>query len=232
MQQAALIVAHGFPSDPTPQEHRLKALARDVAAHLPGWQVRGATLAAPGALEAALDAMAPPLVYPFFMAEGWFTGSELPRRLAGRAQAQLAPFGVSPRLDALITATLAASLADQGWQGRDTGLLLAAHGSQRSRTSADSTYALADRLRATMPWREIRCGFIEEDPRLASTARDMGQAICLPFFALTAGHVLDDLPQALTEAAFAGPLLPPIGMAPDVAALIAADLHAALPAGA
>ncbi len=36
-------------------------------------------------------------------------------------------------------------------------------------------------------------------------------AICLPLFATRAGHVQFDVPAALTEAGFTGPLLAPIG---------------------
>ncbi|MEH6750754.1 MAG: cobalamin biosynthesis protein CbiX, partial [Paracoccaceae bacterium] len=78
----ALIVAHGAPADPAPQEEVLQALAAATAPHLPaGWRVRGATLAADGALEAALHGLTDPLIYPFFMAEGFITGTLLPRRL-------------------------------------------------------------------------------------------------------------------------------------------------------
>lgn len=81
--RSALIVAHGSPSDPDPQEAALQALAQAVAAHLPGWQVRGATLAAEGAFDAGVAALEAPLIYPFFMARGYFTG----RVLAGKAEA-------------------------------------------------------------------------------------------------------------------------------------------------
>ena len=44
----ALIVAHGNPSDPAPQEAALSRLAAQVAKQLPGWGLRGATLAKAG----------------------------------------------------------------------------------------------------------------------------------------------------------------------------------------
>ncbi|GGH48224.1 hypothetical protein GVY41_04875 [Frigidibacter albus] len=82
----ALIVAHGQPSDPDPAEAALARLAERVAAELPAaWQVEAATLAAPGALEAALaragSGSAPLLIYPMFIADGWFTQVNLPARL-------------------------------------------------------------------------------------------------------------------------------------------------------
>lgn len=225
-QTSAVIVAHGFPSDPGPQEAAMQALAARVGDHLPGWTMRGATLAAPGALDAALDGLDQPLVYPFFMAEGWFTGTELPRRLDGRGRV-MAPFGVEPGLTDLCARIVADTLAQHGWQAGDTALLLAAHGSQRSRTSADSAFAMADRLRARMGLRQITCGFVEEAPFLADAAKGQGQAICLPFFALRAGHVIEDIPQALEQAEFSGAVLPPLGEAAGVPALIADSLQQA-----
>lgn len=82
----ALIVAHGQPSDPGPAEAALARFAARVAAELPaGWQIGSATLAAPGALEAALAeagaGAGPLLIYPMFIADGWFTQVNLPARL-------------------------------------------------------------------------------------------------------------------------------------------------------
>lgn len=224
----AVIVAHGQPGDPGPQESALQALAAAVTLHLPGATVRGATLAMEGSLEAALDGLARPLVYPFFMAEGFFTGRMLPGRLekAGRSDArQLPPFGIDPALPALTARVATGAAAAHGIDPTEAALLLAAHGSQVSDTSKNSTYAMAERLAALTPFVRIEVGLIEEPPFLAEIARDLGRALCLPFFALRAGHVTGDIPEALAEAGFEGPLLPAIGEHPDVPALIAAAIR-------
>lgn len=221
----ALIVAHGQPADPEPQEAAIAQLAARVAALCPGWRIAGATLAAPGALEAALAGLDQPLVLPFFMAEGWFTRTTLPRRLAaaGWQGRQLPAFGSAPEM-----ADLCAQAAAEGAAGLDPAqatLLLAAHGSQVARASAEGAEAMAARLRANTPFRAVVTGFIEEAPFVADVARDLGPAVCLPFFALRAGHVTDDLPQALAEAGFTGPLLPPVGEHARVPAILAAALR-------
>lgn len=216
--QEALLVAHGSPADPAPQEAVMMALAVRVAMWLPGWRVRGTTLASPGALEAALERMQAPLIYPFFMAEGWFTGVNLPRRLkaAGKSDlVQLAPFGTDPGLPDLMAAAA----------GTGAGLLIAAHGSKVSKTSSDTTYRMVEKLRAAALFREVRAGFVEEAPFLEDAAKDMGAGVCLPFFALSAGHVAGDVPEALEKAGFEGVLLPPIGEDIGVARLIAAALE-------
>lgn len=225
---SALIVAHGSPADPDPQEQALQALAARVQARMPGWQVRGATLAMPGALEAALATLPAPLIYPFFMAQGWFTGRELPRRLAAAGAGdlcQMAPFGVDPSLPALVARVATAGALAGGLDIAKSTLLLAAHGSKVSRTSADSTLAMAEQMRALTGFARVAVGFVEEAPFLADAARDLGPAVCLPFFALRAGHVAGDVPEALEQAAFSGPLLPEIGAHDATATLIAAALR-------
>ena len=226
-QPSALLVAHGYPSQPGPTEAAMQRLAGAVGAYLPGWQLRGATLAAPGALEQALDGLDAPLIYPFFMAEGWFTKTVLPQRLAqaGRPNLrQLQAFGSDPGLAALVAAQVQAACKAQGWQLQDSALLLAAHGSQRARASALGAQGMAAQLAQLLALRGIRCAFVEEAPFLADAAQGMGQALCLPFFALAASHVLEDIPAAMAKAGFAGPILPPIGAAPSVPSLISAAL--------
>jgi sirohydrochlorin ferrochelatase len=106
----------------------------------------------------------------------------------------------------------------------DSALLVAAHGSKVSRTSADSTHAMVAALGPLTGFGHILAGFVEEAPFLADQARSLTQGICLPFFALEAGHVVGDIPEAMEEAGFVGPILPPIGQHPDVPKLIAEAL--------
>jgi sirohydrochlorin ferrochelatase len=84
---------------------------------------------------------------------------------------------------------------------------------------------MAAALSARCDFARVEVGFVEEAPFLVDAARGLGQALCLPLFALRAGHVVDDLPEALAAAGFAGPLLPPIGEHAAVPALLAAALR-------
>lgn len=221
--RSALIVAHGSPADPAPQEAAMQALAVRVAMWLPGWRVRGATLAADGALEAALAGMDAPLIYPFFMAEGWFTRTTLPKRLGGAGR-QLPAFGGDPGMvDLVVRVTEAAALA-AGLEPAAAVLLIAAHGSKVSRASANGARALVESVTSRGVFDRVEVGFVEEAPYLADAARDLGAAVCLPFFALRAGHVAVDVPEALALAGFEGVLLPAIGEHGDVAQMIAAAL--------
>lgn len=224
---SALIVAHGSPSDPAPQEAALRALAADVGERLANWRVEGATLAAEGALEAALARLDRPVIYPFFMAEGWFTRTALPRRLtqAGAAGLRRLPaFGLAPELPGLTARAAREGAEAAGCDPRATTLLIAAHGSQVSRASAEGARAMAGLLGRMAPFRRVLTAFVEEAPYLYQVARGLDQAVCLPFFALRAGHVAADVPEALAAAGFRGPLLPAIGEHPEVPRIVAAAL--------
>ncbi|HPG23911.1 MAG TPA: CbiX/SirB N-terminal domain-containing protein [Amaricoccus sp.] len=204
-------------------------LARAVEALLPGWRIRGATLAGEGTLEAALAGLGPGavLVYPHFMADGWFVRQQLPRRLraAGRPEAAvLPPFGLAPE-----TAALALRLAREGTTAHGLApeastLLLAAHGSPSDPRPAAVTRRVAAAIARAGHFRSVRVGFVDEEPRLAVAARLPGPALCLPFFAARNSHVEVDLPEALAEAGFPGPILPPVGTDAAVPRIIADGL--------
>lgn len=224
---SALIVAHGQPSDAAPAEAALGLLAAAVASHLPGWIVRSATLADPDALARAVTGNCG-LVYPMFMAGGWFTSTHLPERLAAANAADwriLAPFGLDPAVQALTVRIALESTERQSPPA--TEMLLAAHGSFRSTAPSDVAYAMARHLQAA-GLAHVAVGFIDQSPKISAVARTFGKdAVCLPFFAASGGHVTDDLPQALAMGGFSGRLLPPVGLDPRVPGLIARALLAA-----
>ena len=230
----AVIISHGQPSDAAVAERELCALARRVAALAPGWDIRSATLAAPLSVAMALhDAPGTTLVYPLFMADGWFTRVALPRRLGSSSAQVLPPFGCDAALPPLAARTLRRVLQDRGWAPETTRLFIAGHGSGRSARPAEVTQAFGAALSRTLPLAKVRCGFVEQAPFLAEAADGLGQhALCLPFFAAKRGHVLDDLPQALDAVGFEGVRLDPIGLWPEVPSLIAETLQAARSAAA
>lgn len=209
----------------------MRALAGRVADQLPDWSVAGATLAGPGALETALQAVPGRglLVYPLFMADGWFVRLKLPQRLrqAGRTAFDvLPPLGLHPDLPAICHAYLRRAVAAAGLRERQTTVLLAAHGSPSDPRPRQVAEQAADSIGKTGVFREVRTGLLEEAPFLADAARLDGPAVCLPFFAGRAGHVNSDLPAALAQASFPGPVLDPIGLRPEVAGIVAAALTA------
>lgn len=218
-----LIVAHGQPSDPGPAARELADLAFRVGEHLPGWKVAAATLAESGAVE-AVAATGPGLVFPLFMAGGWFTRVQIPSRLAQtgvRGWQVLEPFGCDPTVH-----QLARTLAHEAG-GSD--VIVAAHGSFKSPVPAAIARTVAGLIAQDRPDHRVETGFIDQAPQLSGITGMGPDAICLPFFAMAGGHVTDDIPAALAGAGFRGRILPPVGVDHRVPGLIAAAVLAGRP---
>jgi sirohydrochlorin ferrochelatase len=190
-------------------------------------------LAEPGALsrEVAMAAEVG-LVYPLFMAGGWFTRTHLPEKLAeagGTGWRVLPPFGLDEAVQALAVTVLREALAEAGQRADQTQVLLAAHGSFRSPAPAEVAYAVAARVERALGLKGVAVGFIDQSPRIVEVAAALSdEAIVLPFFAARGGHVIDDLPAALAEAGFAGRVLPPLGLDARVPGIIRRSLRMAL----
>lgn len=218
-----LILAHGQPSDPLPAAAELAAFAAKVAALMPGVAVTSATLAEPGALGRAVAGRASGLVYPMFMAGGWFTRVQIPAKLAevgattGAGGWQvLEPFGCDPAVHDLCVSLAREAAAEE--------LVLAAHGSGRSTVPSDIARHVAGRIGDEAGIGRVAVGFIDQVPQLSSLTGFGPRAVCLPFFAAEGDHVTDDLPQALERAGFKGRILPPIGHDPRVPGIAAAAI--------
>lgn len=234
--RTALIVAHGQPSDPERPERELAARAARIEAMLPGWTVRSATLAASGALAAAIDALGEtPVIYPMFMTDGWFVSTNLPRRLAdaGAGDARiLPPLGLDPKLPAMILSRLDRACREMDRAAKDMPLLLAAHGSPSNPRPRRVTEALAETIRRESGFAAVVTGYVDEAPYLRDAAAETRNGLCLPFFATSNSHVLEDLPEALEEGHYAGTVLPPVGEWDEIPALIAGALAETEPAEA
>jgi sirohydrochlorin ferrochelatase len=214
-------VAHGQPSDPRPAGAALEALAARVQALLPGWEVAAATLAEAGSMARAVAGQPGGVVFPMFMAGGWFTRVQIPKHLAEAGAAGwtvLEPFGCDPLVHDLCVALVREAGADQ--------VILAAHGSFKSSAPSDIARHVAERIAAETGAR-VASGFIDQEPQLSSLTGRAG--VCLPFFAAAGGHVSDDIPAALEAAGFAGRILPPVGLDARVPGIIAEAIRRGIP---
>ena len=222
-----IIVAHGQPSNPALAAAELAALAAKVAQLLPGQTVTSATLAEPEALGQAVAKLGQGgLLYPLFMAGGWFTRIHLPARLqtVGAVGWQvLEPLGCDTALH-----ELAVKAAAEALKTRTGPILLAAHGSFKSPVPSDIANHVAAKIRSELGCK-VLTAFIDQAPQLKDLAPLGSQAVCLPFFAASGGHVTIDIPAALTQSGFDGTLLPALGLRPEIPALIAEAIRAACP---
>lgn len=223
----ALIVSHGQPSEPAPAEAALAKLADKVSAHLLDWQIRSATLASKGHLEQVLPALEPgALIYPMFMAKGWFVTAALPKRLGSAQVNVLDPLGLDPALPDLAVETLQQAARVKGWEMPQTTVLLAAHGSGRSRKPAQMAHDFARAITERMDVAEVRVGFVEEEPFVDQAATGCSpMTLCLPLFACPGFHTTQDVPEALKKAGYPGILLPVLGEAQGVPQRIAKRLQ-------
>jgi sirohydrochlorin ferrochelatase len=221
MNKHALIVAHGQPSDPRLAGAALEVLAAQVQVLLQGWEVVAATLAEEGAIAHAVDGRPGGVVFPMFMAGGWFTKVQIPKKLAEAGAVGwtvLEPFGCDPAVHDLCVALAREAGADR--------VILAAHGSFKSPVPSDIAFHVAGRIAAEAGV-AAEAGFIDQDPQLSSLTG--GAGVCLPFFAAEGGHVSDDIPEALQKAGFTGSILPPVGLDDRVPGIIAAALARGVP---
>lgn len=222
-----LITAHGQPSDPGPAAAELAALAAKVAMFLPGQTVASATLAEPGALPAAVARLGPGgLLFPLFMAGGWFTRSHLPARLiaaGGQGWQVLEPLGCLTSLH-----ELAVKVAAEALQTHAGPIILAAHGSGKSSVPSDIAAHVGRKIHTELGC-AVHVGFIDQTPQLQDLPPLGDQAVCLPYFAASGGHITTDIPAALRAAGFTGTLLPPLGLHREIPALIAQAIRTASP---
>ncbi|MFC3181221.1 sirohydrochlorin chelatase [Cypionkella sinensis] len=218
-----LIVAHGQPSDPAPAAADLSRMAAQVASLLPGQAVAAATLAEPEALGHAIARLGQNgLLFPLFMAGGWFTRTHLPARLtAAGAQGWqvLEPLGCLPTLHDLAVQILAKTR-----QTHPGPVVLAAHGSFKSSAPSDIAQHLATKISTALGC-EVIPAFIDQTPQLADLPALGPDAVCLPYFAASGGHVTTDIPAALGKSGFKGTLLPALGLHREIPAMIAAAIR-------
>lgn len=224
----ALIVAHGQPSNPEPSERALAQLTARVQACLPEMRISSATMANGEYLEEALTSLpSNGLIYPLFMANGWFVRTALRKRLGGTPYHVLTPLGLDPVLPELAAGLIRNALEDQDFDAEQTQLLIAAHGSAHGHAAADSAYAFAKTLAEKVTMAKIGTGFIEQTPFLPDLSQSIdAPCLCLPFFAMDGDHMKDDVRQGLGDARFGGHILPALGQSDGIPELIAAALRA------
>lgn len=225
-----LMVAHGVSTDPAGSMTGLQVIADRIAGHLgDNWQISTAILSTPASFETAIKTLStddgPVWIWPHFMTSGWFVTHKLPRLLddAGLAQYRiLPPFGVMPGIEQDICAHVTAAMAADGRVAAQSDLLLVGHGSGKNPAVFDAMEAMIAGAAIQQAFRRVSLVHLEQAPFL--TKSDLGDldGVCLPLFAMTGGHVRDDIPPGLTAAGFTGKLLPPFGESAEAAAAIAA----------
>lgn len=189
-------------------------------------------------IEEAVERLIAPrlLVYPLFMAEGYFLRIATERlrtavRNGGHRTLEILPaFGVDPALAELVARRAAAAASGRGFAVAETMLVLVAHGSLRQRASQAATDLLAERVRRLGRFGGVCGAFLEQPPSLAEVLTGHGgPAVVVGMFIGNGLHGQADLQRLIGKLpaerlAFAGIA----GAWPDTADLVAGGLARAL----
>ena len=171
------------------------------------------------------------IVYPLFLADGYFTRVALPRLIdkarhddSTRAITVLPPLGLEPALvDVVADETVAATHA-RGIHPEEMTVVLLAHGSTKDGASWAAAEQLADHLHERWCFRDGRVALLEEPPSLAEAVADVqGPIVVVGLFAGEGMHGANDAGRLVAELARKDVILiGPVGALAGVAAVIKA----------
>ncbi len=231
---AIVLVAHGERGG-AGDNGVLRDCASRLRALMPGSDVRYCVLNGEPGVEAALSGLTPdcPLrVFPFFMSEGYFTQTAIPKAFSGAGQVTIhRPLGAVGGVADLVAAIAREGALRLGHAPADVTVVLAAHG------SASNTHAhtAIDRLRSALAAREefasVSTGYLEEEPFIEAVLQETAcPTVAVGMFAGEGLHSAEDLPRLLGNASGADCIYTgPVAARSEVAALIANELCAASP---
>jgi hydroxymethylbilane synthase len=231
-----VLAAHGAGDD-SPANQQVRALAESVASAItrshgsPGEDARVGVafrLGTPTFHDAFAQTPTAPLrVVPLMTSDGYFSRDVLQGALAHarpHAPATLAPpIGLDPRVRDLLVRPARQRLTHTS--AEHAAVLVVAHGTTRSLSSASSAFALAGDVRAALPEVLVRTAFLDQSPSIEAVAARLTarSLLVVPFLIGGGSHALADVPQrvraALPDAAIDS--LEPLLHAPEVAAIVA-----------
>lgn len=203
-----LIAAHGGRDAGGHSNEVIFALADNVAALLGDVRVGVGFIGGNPALDAAIELLAVPdiIVYPLFMADGYFGSTVLNRLLEGAGRMRqgsitiLPPLGLDPALADLVVAEAASAVTLQGIPVDQVTLVLLAHGSRRSRSSASAAEQVTTKARAHRLFADVRVSFLDERPSLEKTVSEIsGPVVVVGLFSGEGLHGGNDATRLMSQ---------------------------------
>jgi sirohydrochlorin ferrochelatase len=182
-----LIAAHGGRDTGGHSNEGIFALADNVAAFLGDVRVGVGFIGGNPALDAAIELLAAPdiIVYPLFMADGYFGSTVLNRLLEGAGRMRqgsitiLPALGLDPALADFVVAEAASAVTLRGMLVDQVTLVLLAHGSRRSRNSASAAEQTASKARAHRLFADVRVSFLDEPPSLEKAVSEISGPVAI-----------------------------------------------------
>lgn len=232
---AAVLASHGDRAG-SDRNSSLLAHAQAVRALTGLATVTAGVLKGEPAIEAALRAAQAAgagviVVYPLFMAEGYFARTVLAERIraAGLEAASrvLAPLGLDPGLPLLMLDDALDTARAGGIDPAGARLLVVGHGSKFGPASAEATVRAGEALRAAGRFGTVATAFLEEAPFLADALTGgQGPTVVSGFFYGDGMHAGEDVPGAIREARSDAVYAGSVGGSKRIASLIAAAIRA------
>ena len=232
---AAVLASHGDRGGTAPNA-ALAAQAEAVRA-LTGLPVATGVLKGEPTIEQALAEAAASspfaiVLYPLFMADGYFVEKVRARVLAAGLTPEpqvLAPLGLDPRLPDILVQEAVTVAETRGFEPLSSRLLIVGHGSKLGPASATATRKAAARAALARRFASVTTAFLEEEPFLEDALRaGSAPTVVAGFFFGDGLHAGEDVPDAIEETGANAIYTGAIGNAPAVAPLIAAALTAGI----
>lgn len=181
--------------------------------------------------DAAATGAARVVIYPLFMADGYFVQKVHERvHTAGVTPEPqiLAPLGLDPGLPDVLVQEAAAAAETRGFEPLKSRLLIVGHGSKLGPASATATRKAAARAALARRFASVTTAFLEEEPFVEDALRaSTTPTVVAGFFFGDGMHAGEDVPDAIAETGANAIYTGAIGNSPAVAPLIAAALEGA-----
>lgn len=233
---ATVLVAHGDRGGASPNA-ALRAQAKAVSARVTPAHVCAGVLKGEPSLESALAEAGATgaqriVVYPLFMADGYFMRKVRERVAAAglsHAPAILDPLGLDPALPEILLQETEKMASREGIEPVSARLLVVGHGSKLGPAAANATRKAAARAAIARRFATVTTAFLEEEPFLDDMLRRGGAqpTVVAGFFFGDGMHAGEDVPDAIEETGANAIYTGAIGNSPAVANLIASAITAA-----
>ncbi len=146
-------------------------------------------------------------VVPFFISDGYFTETVLPRELGvtppksrvdGKLVHYCQPVGTHEAMTRVILHR-AETVVNGTVPPSDVALFIAGHGTDRNENSAKSIHRQVDLMRKRKQYAEVHAIFMDQEPRIEAcyTMARARNLVVVPFFISDGLHTQEDIPRSL-----------------------------------
>lgn len=173
------------------------------------------------------------LVYPMFMADGYFNKTILPQRLQALSPIEtfciLPPLGLDPSLPSFLLSYTLTFAQKHTLDPRTAHLLIVGHGSKLGPASAHSTKAVAESIMQHKMFSSVETAFLEEEEFLEDALlRKRANTIVLGFFSGDGMHASEDVTEFISSTGSTALYAGSLGSFPQFPAFLLSSITSAL----